>query len=383
MSSEPAPPPTSTPSSRPVPDGSPGQDREIAYEHTPSFTQLLEQLGCSLLVSTYQAGKLAVVGAHESRLTLSVHNFERAMGIAVRPDKIAIGANRQVWFLNDAPDVAPRLPPAGRYDACYLARTALYTGDIHVHELAFGGEGGRELWCVNTMFSCLCTLDDRHSFVPQWRPPFVTALAAEDRCHLNGLALDPQGRPAYVTVLGQTDTAGGWRANKVSGGCVLDVPSGEPVLRDLAMPHSPRLHRGNLWVLDSGRGRLLLIDRAAGRGAVAAELPGYTRGLAMHGDVAFVGLSRIRESNVFGGMPIAERRDELKCGVGAVDLRSGRLLGHLEFKTGVEEIFAVEVLPGVRQAALSGPYPHLDGAAPIWHAPPMPNPPLVSPFSLG
>ena len=138
---------------------------------------------------------------------------------------------------------------------------------------------GDELWVVNTRFSCLCTLDPDFSFVPRWRPPFITALAAEDRCHLNGLAI-VDGRPGYVTALGETDDAGGWRADKPRGGCLLDVSTGESIGRGLSMPHSPRWHDGQLWMLESGTGRLVLVDPATGRWHGVVELPGFARGLA-------------------------------------------------------------------------------------------------------
>ncbi len=227
---------------------------------------------------------------------------------------------------------------------------------------------GNDLWLVNTAFSCLCTLDGAHSFVPRWRPPFITSLAAEDRCHLNGLAM-ANGRPRYVTAMAETDTPHGWRPNKVNGGCLIDVDSSQTVARGFAMPHSPRIHRDRVWLLHSGAGQLVLVDPTNGKSQTVAELPGYTRGLAMYERFAFVGLSKIRETSTFGGMPIAARRPELKCGVGVVDLTTGRLEAHLEFLSGVEEIFDVQVLPGVRCPALSGPYPNLDGSAPIWTAP--------------
>jgi uncharacterized protein (TIGR03032 family) len=177
------------------------------------------------------------------------------------------------------------------------------------------------------------------------------------------------GAPKYVTALAESDTPQGWRPNKVTSGCLIDVASGQTVARGFAMPHSPRLHRGRLWMLHSGVGQLVLVDPADGKVITVTELPGYTRGLALHDRFAFVGLSKIRETSTFGGMPIAERRPELKCGVGVVDLGTGRLLAHLEFVTGVEEIFDVQVLAGVRCPVLSGPYPSLDGAAPIWTVP--------------
>jgi uncharacterized protein (TIGR03032 family) len=352
--------------------------REVRHEYTRSLPALLSQLGASLLVSTYQAGKVVTVGVAEGELTLSYHNFERAMGLAVTPGGLAVGARAQVWFLRSAPDLAAHVAPAGRHDACFLTRSAHFTGEVQAHELAWAstdslGPGGRgpdegELWLVNTAFSCLCTLDGRHSFVPRWRPPFISGLAAEDRCHLNGLAM-ADGRLKYVTSLAETDTPQGWRPNKVTGGGLIDVASGETVARGFAMPHSPRVHRGRVWMLHSGAGRLVLVDPARGNAETVTELPGYTRGLAMYDRFAFVGLSKIRETATFGGMPIAERRPELKCGVGAVDLRTGRLAAHLEFVTGVEEIFDVQVLPGARCPVLSGPYPTLDGAGPIWTVP--------------
>jgi uncharacterized protein (TIGR03032 family) len=225
-----------------------------------------------------------------------------------------------------------------------------------------------ELWLVNTAFSCLCTLDDEHSFVPRWRPPFISALAAEDRCHLNGLAV-VVGRARYVTAMSETDTPGGWRPTKAASGCLIDVVTGATVARGFAMPHSPRVHQNRLYLLESGRGRLVTIDPRSGRSETIMELPGYTRGLALVGPVAFVGLSRICETSTFGGLPIADRGDALKCGVAVMELASGRQVSLLEFHAGVEEIFDVQVLVGARNPAISGPFPHQDGGQTIWMVP--------------
>jgi uncharacterized protein (TIGR03032 family) len=199
---------------------------------------------------------------------------------------------------------------------------------------------------VSTRFSCLATLHPDYSFVPRWRPPFVTALAAEDRCHLNGLAV-VDGTPRYVTALGTTDVRDGWRVDKPHGGCVIDVPSGEFVSRGLSMPHSPRWHDGQLWVLESGTGQLLLVDPGTGRRQSVTELPGFARGLALLGPYAFVGLSKIRPTSALDGVPLAQRREQLKCGVAVVDLRGGQVIALLELQTAVEEIFDVQLLPGL------------------------------------
>jgi uncharacterized protein (TIGR03032 family) len=310
--------------------------------HSVSFPPLLRQLGIALVVTTYQAGKLLVVRADGDILNVLCRDFESPMGLAYQGGELVLGTRHHVWtFLNNL-DVVPTLTPPGRHDACYLPRQSLVTGDIQIHEMAWAGP---ELWIVNTRFSCLCTLDGRHSFVPRWRPPFITALAAEDRCHVNGLGVR-DGGVRYVTCLGQTDSPAGWRANKAKGGCLLDVASGAVLAGGLSMPHSPRWHQERLWLLESGDGSLAVVDQRTGRWETVARLPGFTRGLAFWGGVAFVGLSQVRESAVFSGLPITQRPDKRVCGVWAVELATGRVLAFLEFVEGVQEIFAVEVLPG-------------------------------------
>jgi uncharacterized protein (TIGR03032 family) len=337
----------------------------VHFEHSTGLGPLLSRLGVSLAISTYQAGKLITVGTFEQKLDLRFHQFEQAMGIARTPRGIAVGTKRQIWFLQGSAEVAPKIAPAGHYDVALLASHAHFTGPVMGHEMA---QGDGELWFLNTLFSCVCTLKTDFHFVPRWRPPFVTALAAEDRCHLNGLAME-NGRPRFVTVLGETDTPGGWRANKAAGGCLIDVSTGQVIVRGLSMPHSPRIHRGQILFLNSGYGQINRVDRASAATATVAELPGYTRGLDVHGQYAFVGLSRIRETSVFGGLPIAGRRTELRCGLAVVDLETGTTVATLLFHSGVEEIFEVKVLPGFRNPIISGPLPDTDGTETIWMVP--------------
>ena len=314
------------------------------YTQSESFVELLTQLRATLLVSTYQANNLLAVRASGQGLSTLVRTFERPMGLAVDGSRLAVGTRKEVWFLRNAPDIAPQVEPAGTHDACFMPRSSHITGDIGIHEVTWAGE---ELWMVSTRFSCLATLSPDYSFVPRWRPPFISALAAEDRCHLNGLAMDGW-KPKFVTALGTTDVRDGWRADKPHGGCILDVSSGQFVTRGLSMPHSPRWHNDQLWVLESGTGGVVLVDRATGGRQTIARIPGFTRGLALAGRYAFVGLSKIRPTSAMDGVPIAELRDQLKCGVAVVDLRSGAVVALLEFQSAVDEIFDVQLLPGVR-----------------------------------
>ena len=327
----------------------------LLFRQSDSFVALLQELGASLLVTTYQAQQLLVMRATSDGLSMLVRTFDKPMGLAGDPLWLALGTRDRIWLLRNAPDIAAQLEPSGQHDACFLPRSCFVTGDIAGHELAWAGD---ELWVVNTRFSCLCTLHPDYSFVPRWQPPFVTALAAEDRCHLNGLALAPDNRggfaPRYVTALGESDAPSGWRPGKARGGCLIDVSSGEVVARGLCMAHSPRLHEGRLWLLESGTGRLLHLDPPTGRPEAVGELPGYARGLALAGRYAFIGLSKIRATSAMDGVPLAERRAELKCGVAVVDLRRGRVVAGLEFQTAVEEIFDLQLLAGLRVPEVIG-----------------------------
>jgi uncharacterized protein (TIGR03032 family) len=315
--------------------------------HTTNFPALLGQLGASLLVTTYQAGKLVMVRDEGDHLNTHFRTLQAPMGLALEGSRLAVGTTVQVWEFVDVPAVTAKLNPRGRHDACFLPRASHVTGNILGHEMAWGAGG--ELWVVNTRFSCLCTLDRSASFAPRWRPPFVSALEPTDRCHLNGLGM-VEGRPRYVTALGQTDDPAGWRANKAAGGILMDVASGDVICRGLSMPHSPRWYGGRLWVCESGTGTLGFVEPDTGQYQPIAEVPGFTRGLDFAGNLAFVGLSQVRESAVFSGIPITERlaEEERSCGVCAVDLSSGRIVALLRFDTTVQEIFAVTVLPGRR-----------------------------------
>ena len=327
--------------------------------HTDNFSPILQELGASILVTTYQAGKLVMLRPDGDHLNTHFRNFSKPMGLAVDGDRLAIGTSVEIWEYHNAPAVARQLEPAGTHDGCFLPRSSVCTGDIQIHEMAWAGAGGvasgvgaqrrPELWFVNTRFSCLCTRSDDHSFVPRWKPPFISELAPEDRCHLNGLCV-AEGQPAFVTALGATDAAGGWRENKRSGGVVLEVSSGEVIASGLSMPHSPRWYDGRLWVLESGSGRVGWINAATGEYEVLAELPGFTRGLDFCGPLAFIGLSQVRESAVFSGIAIAERPlEERCCGVWVVNIQTGQIIAHVKFEDAVQEIFAVTVLPGMRR----------------------------------
>lgn len=360
--------------------------------HTDTFPQLLAEAPASVLVTTYQAGKLVILRNDGGVLNTHFRSFVKPMGLAVAGGRLAVGTNIEVCEFHNVPAACGRLdewgqegeenkdqdsaaglphpaasqpvPPAlqqlpvagarcshlpegeggKKHDACFLPRRTNTTGDVQIHEMAWVGD---ELWFVNTQFSCLATRSDLNSFEPRWRPSFIDRLQPGDSCHLNGLATR-DGRVRYVTALGESNEPGGWRENKRNGGVLIDVDSGETIVRGLSMPHSPRWYGGRLWLLESGDGSLGYVDLATGKYEPIVRLPGFTRGLSFLGPLALVGLSQVRESAVFSGIPLVERLEERNCGVWVVHLETGRIVAFVRFEDAVQEIFAVEALAGIR-----------------------------------
>jgi uncharacterized protein (TIGR03032 family) len=341
--------PTPAEPAKPAEEPKPAEEKKpelppLRSVHTTSFPAILQHLRCSILVTTYQAGKLVVLRADNGVLNTHFRAFAKPMGLALDRDRLAIGTAMQIWEFHNVPAVTRRLEPPEKHDACYLPRMSHVTGDVQIHEMAWAGD---ELWFVNTRFSCLCTIDGRNSFVPRWRPPFITGLSPEDRCHLNGLGM-MNGRPRLVTALGTSDTQAGWRPNKKDGGMLMDITTNEMLLTGLSMPHSPRWYNGKLWLLESGNGTIGTVDVAAKKYTPICELPGFTRGIDFADRFAFIGLSQVRETAVFSGIAIAERAlAERNCGVWVVDITNGQIVAFVKFEDAVQEIFAVTVVPNV------------------------------------
>jgi uncharacterized protein (TIGR03032 family) len=311
------------------------------------FPNWLAEEQVSLAFTTYQAGKLFLIGLQPNgRLSVFERTFNRCMGLCSDgADGLWMTSLFQLWRFQNA------LPPGQAqkgYDRLYVPQVGYTTGDLDIHDVAVDADG--RVIFVNTLFGCLATTSDRASFVPLWKPPFITKLAAEDRCHLNGLAMDG-GRPRYVTAVSQSDVADGWREGRRNGGCVIDVASNAVIATGLSMPHSPRLHNDKLWLLNSGTGHLGFIDVQNGSFEKVAFCPGYLRGLTIVGDFAVVGLSKPRDNRTFTGLDLDDNlkqaKAEARCGLLVIDLRSGDTVHWLRLDGVVEELYDVVALPGV------------------------------------
>ncbi len=339
----------------PAPTAAAAEEPKLELMGSRQFTSWLAEQGMSLAFTTYQAGKLFLIGLQpDGRLSIFERTFNRCMGLCADSDGQSLWMTSlyQLWRFENA--LEPDQVYQG-YDRFYVPQIGYTTGDLDIHDVAVDGSG--RVVFVNTLFGCLATTSERHSFVPLWRPPFITKLAAEDRCHLNGLAM-ADGKPRYVTSVSRTDIADGWRDRRRDGGSVTDVASGETVADGLSMPHSPRLHGGKLWLLDSGTGHFGYVDLEAGRFEPVTFCPGYLRGLSFHGEYAVVGLSKPRENRTFTGLALddnlAAKDAEARCALMVIDLRSGDIVHWLRIEGVVEELYDVITLPGVTRPMVLG-----------------------------
>ena len=300
----------------------------------------------SLAFTSYQTGQLFLVGVGaDGTVSFNQQSFVRAMGLFHQPGRLYLGSQFQVWRLENI--LRPGELGDNAFDAVFTPRNAQTTGDIDIHELAVDHEG--KVVFVNTRYSCLATLDLVHSFRPIWRPPFISRLAPEDRCHLNGLAM-AEGGARYVTAVSRSDLLNGWRGRRADGGVLIDVRSGDVVVDGLSMPHSPRLLDGVLWVLDSGRGHILRIDPRTGRREEIAFCPGFLRGLAHHDGYGVVTVSKPRDG-AFEGLALQDtlraKDGEPWCGVLIVDLSRGNIVEWIRLEGEITELFDVAVIPNV------------------------------------
>lgn len=307
----------------------------------------------SIALTTYQIGKLYFIGLKpDNGLSVFERSFNRCMGLCPTPNGLYMSSLYQVWRFENVLEAGQQ---QDGYDRLYVPQVGYTTGDLDIHDIAVDRDG--RLVFVNTLFGCLGTLSETHSFKPLWRPAFISKLAAEDRCHLNGLAMK-DGQPAYVTAVSQSDVADGWREHRNSGGIVIDVNRNEIVCTGLSMPHSPRWHDGKLWLLNSGTGDFGYVDLVTGRFEPLCFCRGYMRGLNFHGHFALVGLSKPRQNKTFSGLALDDnlksRNAEARCGVQVIDLRTGDAVHWLRMEGVVEELYDVVALPNVRRPMALG-----------------------------
>lgn len=319
------------------------------------FAQWLQRNGIAIAFSSYQSGQLFLVGAAPNgQVTFHQHGFGRAMGLWADRSRVYMATSSQIWRLENV--LRDGETANKRFDRLFVPRNAQTVGPVDIHEI--GVEPSGRIVFVNTKHSCLATLSLRHGFRPIWKPFFISKLAPEDRCHLNGLGME-DGRARYVTAVCRSDVIAGWRERRSEGGLIIDLQNDQRLLTEgLSMPHSPRVWQGQLYVLNSGRGQLCRVDRQTGAIEEVAFMPGFLRGLTFVNNYAIATLSLPRDKS-FAGLQLddelAKRDADAWCGIQVIDLTNGNVVHWVRLKGGpIRELFDTTVLPGVRTPMASG-----------------------------
>lgn len=314
----------------------------------------LQEQHLSFAFTTYQTSRLCFLGVQgKNRIAGFERLFDRAMGLYATSERLYLSTKYQLWQLENV------LIPGQLYkggDKLYVPRIGHTTGDLDIHDLAVDTTG--KVIFISSLLNCLATVSQYNSCTPLWKPPFISKIVNEDRCHLNGLAM-VEGQPRYVTAVSQSDVVDGWRDKRREGGCIIDVSTNEVILEGLSMPHSPRWYRDKLWLLNSGTGEFGYVDLQEGQFEPVAFCPGYARGLAFWEDWAVVALSKPRnDDKTFSGLALDEQliaKDVApRCGLVVIDLNSGAIVHWLRLEGVVTEIYDVQVLPGVRKPMALG-----------------------------
>ena len=317
----------------------------FSCQFSPQVPELLQKLNCTIAISTYQAGKLVFISAKdEDSLTQLPRNFNKAMGIAedFENRKLAVACRDEVILFKNSTQLAHYYPNApNKYDSLYMPRITYHTGAIDIHDLSFGLNG--ELYAVNTLFSCIIKLDSDYSFNPVWSPPQIDKINSEDRCHLNGMAMKDR-KPKYATAFNNGNTPQSWRDKVIESGVIYDVQNNKIIAEGLPMPHTPRVFNDDLYVLLSATGELAKINTSDGTYEVIVKIGGFVRGMSLHKDYLFIGLSKLRKnSSTFGKLDFAKNANQ--AGIVIVHLPTKSIAGKINYLTSLDEIYDIHILP--------------------------------------
>lgn len=349
---------------------------DFSSEFSENFPGILKTLNISLAVTSYQAGRLIFIRTPDGEvIDTNFKAFPRPMGIHADEERLTIGTLTQVidFRRNDkllhqiqSGDLdeskltrkvrdkrseeqqkrflevrKKELEQLRQADSLYIPRASLTTGMINIHDIDWGDEG---LWVVNSTFSCLATLDPEHSFVPRWKPHFISELAPEDRCHLNGMTLK-DGKPKYVTTFNKFNQRDSWHNSTEFDGTLMDVDNNEILLDGLCMPHSPRYHEGKVYFCDSGKGLICRYDPETGKREDLLKVQGYPRGMDFYGPIMFVGMSRLRATDIKRPAPISKEFEETFCGIRVINIETAEILASIDFQGDVDQIYDIAVVP--------------------------------------
>lgn len=326
---------------------------KVQIDTSPEFVNWLKTHNVSITFSTKSASKIFCVGVTEDdKLSLGERPFDRCGALAENNNSIYLSTSYQIWRLENS---IPADQKFQGFDKFYIPQQSFVTGDLNIQDM-WVDEQGRILF-TNSLFSCLATVSSQSSFIPLWKPSFISQINAENRCHLSGVAV-VDNQPKYVTVAGQTDTKQGWVECRQNGGCVIDITTNDVVCSGLSIPQSPRYYQDKLYVLNSGTGHFGSINLESNTFEPIAFMPGYLRGLSFINNYAIVGCCRALTGSDFDGLELIDNlkknNQEGNCGIYVINLDNGNIEHHLTFDRVINDIFSVVAISDTQRPMALG-----------------------------
>lgn len=317
----------------------------FSARYSPEFPKVLEELDGTIILTTYQTGKVIFLSTKDGKLTQLVREFDRPMGVSFHGELMAMALRTNITVFKNSKSLAKTYPKKENvYDSLYYPTAINITSYIDTHDITFSQSG---LVGVNTSYSCLVKVDGQNSFEPIWFPPFIKEFASGDACHLNGVCVDENSDLRYITAFAKSTEPGGWRLNKLTTGILYDIKEQKYLCEDLPMPHSPRVYKDELYVLLSASEELVKVDRVTGEKELITKIDGFIRGLSFYKNYAFIGVSKLRKSHTFGDLPIAKKR--LYAGCVIVDLTTKEKVAEVFYDDALEEVYDVAFIPNAKR----------------------------------
>jgi uncharacterized protein (TIGR03032 family) len=323
----------------------------LHYRSTGQFWETMAAAGITLLVTReYEHFVVALtVGASGPYVTYLPMPHPSGIAVDRRRERVLVASTRnpnQLFELSPARRCLPgRTVPEASTDGRPLVplRSRILPGALYLHDLAII-DGALHANAVGQ--NAVVRIEDDGRFETVWWPRCIERnghpVLDRNYIQLNSIAAGPTLAESFFTAssTAMSSRRPGHRNYPVDGrGVIFSGATRDVCVRGLTRP---RLHQGRIWVDNSGYGELVTADPSESRYDVITRLPGWTRGLSFTEDVAFVGTSRVipRFQHYAPGLTQGKN----VCGVHAVSLESGRILGSCVWPTG-DQIFAVDWIP--------------------------------------
>lgn len=343
--------------------------QNLDFEFSRYFIHFLLQNKVSLIVCCYKSNCIFSIGAEKSLetgeplLSFFISPAKKAMGATYneKTEVLTVGEYMQItnYHKEGTKETDSTLLPD--FDTQFIPRSFNFVNDIDIHDIVI--DKNDKVYFCSALFCCICELSNLGSFKVYWKPDWISKIAAEDRCHLNGLCCR-DGIPRYVTSVARSNLTGVWRQHRKNGGVVWDIVENKLICKGLSMPHSPRWHRNKLWILESGTGHFGYIDfdkkvvdesgEESFEFVKCCFIPSFVRGIKFIKDkYAVIGGSQDRYEKVFQGLELGENIKKNggidvngKSGIYIIDLDSFDIVHSFTFNGDeVKELYDVTPIP--------------------------------------